>query len=83
MAKPRGSSFPLDAVQFASNNESNLLKCFWEGQIAKLMMDEIRRESASQKWGDSVTREQCKVQGQANLPLLVRLLGELEMGEQA
>ena len=73
----------FEAVQFASDNESNFLKFFCGHQMGTLKQTAARCSRASKEWGNSLTGDQRKVQGEVNLPRLAHLLGEVTIGRQA
>ena len=89
----RSVNFPLDdkahlpqdvyeAIDFATQNDADVLKEFWENQISRLEEIEYRCRGATERWRESLSTDQMKVQGKINLPLLAIMLEKLGMGGQ-
>ena len=72
----------FEAIDFATQNDADILKEFWGNQISRLEEIEYRRRKATEKWRESLSADQIKVQGKINLPLLAIMLGKLGMGGQ-
>ena len=91
--KSREVKFPLDekahlpqdvfkAIDFVAQNDADILKDFWGNQISRLEEIEYRCRKATEKWRESLSADQIKVQGEINLPLLAIMLEKLGMGGQ-
>ena len=87
----RNVKFPLDekahlpqdvyeAIDFVAQSDADVLKEFWENQISRLEMIEYRCQRATERWRESLSTDQMKVQGKINLPLLAIMLDKLGMG---
>ena len=70
-----GGSSGAAAAQFVSDNESNFLEVFSGSRIERFKEEAKAEETPS--------KEQRRVRGKSNLPLLAHVMDEVGMGGQA